>query len=207
MGRALLFPRAGVGFGWLPLSFCLVSEANYVSMRRIFRLQKPMKHWILSLLLLVSLFQPLSGEQDASKTESRDTTTGKNFESQVKAALEELDYEVKEQVQIGTRPNGRRHMVDLVVSKGNRSVLISLKWQQSSGTAEQKVPYELICLSEALKQSRGAHKSAYLVLGGEGWTLKKFYLSGGLDRHLNLDQPVKLLDWKSLLKLAAKNEL
>jgi len=26
------------------------------------------------------------------------------------------------------------------------AILISLKWQQSSGTAEQKVPFEVICL-------------------------------------------------------------
>jgi len=124
----------------------------------------------------------------SSDSLARNTTTGKEFEAFVKKALEELDYQVTEQVQVGTRPNGGRHMIDLVVQRDNKSYLISLKWQQSSGTAEQKVPYELICLSEALKQSRGAHTAAYLVLGGEGWTLKKFYLSGGLKRHLKLDQ-------------------
>lgn len=98
-------------------------------------------------------------------------------------------------------------MIDIVAKKDDSSYLISLKWQQTSGTAEQKVPYELICLSEALKQSRGAHKAAYLVLGGEGWTLKKFYLSGGLERHLSLDQPVKLLGLEDFLLLATENKL
>ena len=161
--------------------------------------------------LLVSLCMSfptqIVAEEKVSPQSARDTRTGKEFETEVKEALVALGYQVEEQVQVGTRPNGSRHMIELIVKKKAESFLVSLKWQQTSGTAEQKVPYELICLSEALKQSRGAHKSAYLVLGGEGWTLKKFYLSGGLDRHLNLDQPVKLLDWKSLLKLAAKNEL
>lgn len=148
-----------------------------------------------------------SGDEKTPASPSRDTTTGQEFETEIKAALEKLGYEVAEQVQVGTRPNGRKHMIDLVAKRQGRSYLISLKWQQTSGTAEQKVPYELICLSEALKQSRGAHQAAYLVLGGEGWSLKKFYLSGGLDRHLSLDQPVKVLGPKALLTLAGSNQL
>lgn len=137
----------------------------------------------------------------------RNTTTGKDFEKEVTAALEKLGYQVSEQVQVGTRPNGSRHMIDIIAKKNGQSWLVSLKWQQTSGTAEQKVPYELICLSEALKQSRGAHNAAYLVLGGDGWSLKKFYLAGGLDRHLSLDQPVKLLNFEKLLKLAREDSL
>jgi len=43
--------------------------------------------------------------------------------------------------------------------------LISMKWQQVSGTAEQKVPFEVICLIEALKNNGGRYSKAYLVLG------------------------------------------
>ena len=147
------------------------------------------------------------GEETQASSPSRNTTTGKEFETLVKKSLEEKGYQLTEQVQVGTRPNGSKHKIDLVAKKGGHSYLVSLKWQQTSGTAEQKVPYELICLSEALKQSRGAHKAAYLVLGGDGWSLKDFYLSGGLDRHLSLDQPVQLLGLDAFLDLAAKNEL
>ena len=125
----------------------------------------------------------------------------------MKTALEKFGYAVTEQVQVGTRPNGGKHKIDIVATREGKSYLISLKWQQSSGTAEQKVPYELICLSEAMKQSRGQHAAAYLVLGGEGWTLKKFYLSGGLDRHMNLDQKVTLLSAKDFLTRAQNHEL
>ena len=161
--------------------------------------------WILSALLLTST---LSHSQETEPpSPARNTTTGKEFEILVKKSLLKKGYQVTEQVQVGTRPNGGKHKIDLVAKKDGRSYLISLKWQQTSGTAEQKVPYELICLSEALKQSRGAHQAAYLILGGEGWSLKKFYLSGGLDRHLSLDQPVKLLGLDAFLTLAAKNQL
>jgi pyruvate/2-oxoglutarate dehydrogenase complex dihydrolipoamide acyltransferase (E2) component len=148
--------------------------------------------------------QPSPAEDAPS---ARDTTTGKDFEDLVRKSLQDLGYEVAEQVQVGTRPNGSKHMIDLVAKKDGKSTLISLKWQQSSGTAEQKVPYEMICLSEALKQSRGAHTAAYLVLGGEGWTLKEFYLSGGLKRHLKLDQAVDLLSVEDVLTRAEQNKL
>lgn len=143
----------------------------------------------------------------SSAETSRNTSTGKDFEDLVRKSLQDLGYEVAEQVQVGTRPNGSKHMIDLVAKKEGKSTLISLKWQQTSGTAEQKVPYEVICLSEALKQSRGAHNAAYLVLGGEGWTLKEFYLSGGLKRHLSLDQPVEVLSLEDLLTRAKQDKL
>ena len=168
----------------------------------------------LALLVTACAFWPhtVSAEdvksvEDEKVKPARNTTTGKQFETEVKMALQGLGFRVAEQVQVGTRPNGGKHMIDIVAKKGEHSWLISLKWQQSSGTAEQKVPYEVICLSEALKQSRGQHKAAYLVLGGDGWTLKKFYLSGGLDRHLSLDQPVQVLSLDRLLELAQKGLL
>ncbi|GHC41386.1 PD-(D/E)XK nuclease superfamily protein [Roseibacillus persicicus] len=138
---------------------------------------------------------------------TRNTTTGKTFEEELRKSLLALGYKVAEQVQVGTRPNGSKHMIDLVATKGGHSYLISLKWQQTSGTAEQKVPYEVICLSEALKQSRGAHRAAYLVLGGEGWSLKEFYLAGGLRRHLSLDQQVEILSPETLLLRAREGKL
>lgn len=125
----------------------------------------------------------------------------------VRAALDAGSYDVQEQVTVGTRPSGGKHKIDLVATKGEHSVLISLKWQQSSGTAEQKVPYEVICLSEALEQCQGEHQKAYLVLGGGGWTLKEFYLKGGLEKHLKLTHPVKIVSLEDFITLANQQKL
>ena len=147
------------------------------------------------------------GEESKALKAPKASSTGHEFEEQVQTSLEALGYTVQDQIQVGTRPNGGKHYIDLVATKDEQSFLISLKFQSTRGTAEQKIPYELICLSEALKQARGKHKAAYLVLGGDGWTLKKFYLSGGLDRHLKLNPLVKLLSPKDLLKLASEGKL
>ncbi len=112
----------------------------------------------------------------------RQTGTGSVLEAMVIPALTWGGYTHQKQVRIGTRPGGRKHIVDVVVERDGRRILVSMKWQQSSGTAEEKVPFEVMCLAEALRA--GAYDAAYLVLGGAGWTLRDYYVSGGLKDHL-----------------------
>jgi hypothetical protein len=115
----------------------------------------------------------------------RDTRTGGVLEQMVLPALKQGGYTWETQVNVGERLGGGKHYVDVVASDraGNRH-LISLKWQQTSGTAEQKVPYEIMCLAEAILTGEGEYKGAYLVLGGSGWRLRDYYTSGDLGRHL-----------------------
>jgi hypothetical protein len=121
---------------------------------------------------------------------ARNTTTGRDFENQIEAAFKGAGFTTAHQVVAGTRPNGGKHYVDVVARKDGRNILVSLKWQQVGGTAEQKIPFEIICLAEAIAQSAKAEKQedrygkAVLVLGGDGWTLKEWYLSGELKKHL-----------------------
>jgi hypothetical protein len=113
---------------------------------------------------------------------ARDTRTGGVLERMVLPALDCGGYTYQTQVNLGQRPGGGRHFVDAVAERDGRSFLLSVKWQQVSGTAEQKVPFEVICLAEAMES--GPYEKAYLVLGGEGWKLRSFYTTGGLTKHL-----------------------
>jgi len=106
------------------------------------------------------------------------TRTGGVLERMILPALDQGGYSYRTQVVLGQRLGLSRHIVDAVAHKDGRNVLISLKWQQVSGTAEQKVPFEVICLLEALQTQQ--YDKAYLVLGGEGWTLRNFFTAGGL---------------------------
>lgn len=63
-------------------------------------------------------------------------------------ALQRGGYGCEKQVELGCRPGGRKHKVDAIATKGGARIIVSLKWQQVSGTAEQKVPFEVICLRE-----------------------------------------------------------
>jgi len=120
-------------------------------------------------------------------------------------ALKRGGYDCRTHVDIGNRLGGGRHLIDLVAEKDGRKHLISLKWQQVAGTAEQKVPFEVMSLAEAVLS--GEYATAYLVLGGEGWKLRTFYVGGGLKRHLVFAEQVRILTLESFTSLANKSSL
>ena len=137
---------------------------------------------------------------------ARNTRTGSVLEAMVLPALTNGGYRYQTQVRIGERPNGRRHFLDVLANDDDdNEYLISLKWQQVSGTAEQKVPYEIICLAEAIQ--KGNSTKAYLVLGGSGWSLRDYYLGGGLNRHLVHADLVILIDLENFVALANQGKL
>ena len=76
----------------------------------------------------------------------RDTRTGHVLENMVLPALTRGGYSFQSQVNIGQTLGGGRHIVDVLAKKDDRQFLISLKWQQVGGTAEQKVPFEVMRL-------------------------------------------------------------
>jgi len=135
----------------------------------------------------------------------RDTRTGSVLERMILPSLECGGYSHDKQVNIGTRPGGGRHRVDAIAEKDGRKWLISLKWQQVGGTAEQKVPFEVICLSEAL--AGRSYEGAYLVLGGAGWTLRDFYTGGGLMKHLAGADDVRIIALEEFIALANQGKL
>src|SRR5229473_3440724 len=108
----------------------------------------------------------------------RNTRTGSVLEAMILPALKQGGYNHTTQQVIGRRFGGGRHIVDAIAEKGQERFLISLKWQQTGGTAEQKVPFEVISLADVVLT--GEFAKAYLVLGGEGWTLRNFYIAGDL---------------------------
>jgi hypothetical protein len=121
----------------------------------------------------------------------RNTRTGGVLEQMVLPALKQGGYSYKIQVNIGKRLGLGRHMIDVVAEKDGRSILVSMKWQQVPGTTEQKVPFEIICLLEALEA--GIYNKAYLVLGGEGWKLRNFFVGPGLKKWLGYEDKVEVL--------------
>jgi hypothetical protein len=130
----------------------------------------------------------------------RDTGTGAVLERMILPALERGGYSYETQVRIGIRLGGGTHIVDIVAKRDGVSFLVSVKWQQVSGTAEQKVPFEVICLEEALRT--GSYQRAYVVLGGNGWKLRNFYVSAGLNQHLKLSGKVEIVTLEAFIAKA-----
>ena len=136
----------------------------------------------------------------------RNTRTGGVLEAMVLPALKQGGYSFNVQVKIGQRLGCGQHFVDVVAEKeGTAPFLVSVKWQQVSGTVEQKVPFEVICLLEALDSAK--FEKAYVVLGGEGWTLRSFYTSGGLQKYLNYANRVEILTLEAFVGRANAGKL
>ena len=137
----------------------------------------------------------------------RDTGTGGVLENMILPALAKGGYSYESQVLVGERIGGRKHKVDVVAGKDKDRFLISLKWQQVGGTAEQKVPFEVICLLKAIVDNDSKYKKAYLVLGGSGWTLRDFYTGDELKRFLEYSEKVDILNLEDFIGKANKGLL
>jgi hypothetical protein len=116
---------------------------------------------------------------------SRDTTTGSNYEQIIELCLkrscEKNEMVAVSQVTVGEKPGGGKHRVDWEISKKNDSNtrgLISCKYQGSSGTAEEKIAYEVIKLLHTMEIDP-RYKHAWVVMGGDGWStgMRSFVLS------------------------------
>ena len=107
---------------------------------------------------------------------SRDTTTGSNYEAIIemciKRSCEKNNLEAVSQANIGIKPGGGKHRVDWeIIDKKdpNSRGLISCKYQGTSGTAEEKMAYEVIKLLYTMKLD-SRYKKSWIIMGGEGWS-------------------------------------
>ena len=136
---------------------------------------------------------------------TRHTNTGSVMEAMILPALDYGGYRIEKQAIVGYRCGGGTHKVDAIAIKDDKSILVSLKWQQTGGTAEQKVPYEVMCLADSVRSGEAAR--AYLVLGGDGWSLRDYYTSGALADHLVHASLVKVVTLEAFIRLANRGEL
>jgi hypothetical protein len=135
----------------------------------------------------------------------RNTNTGGVLEAMILPALKRGHYHYETQVNAGVRCGGGTHKADALAQKDGAKVLVSLKWQQTGGTAEQKVPFEVMCLADAVRS--GHADRALLVLGGDGWTLRDYYTSGALSDHLIHAAFVRVVTLEAFIRLANNGQL
>ena len=133
----------------------------------------------------------------------RKTTTGNVLEQMMPPAFSHGRYNFKKQQRVGERFGGRAHKVDWLVEKNGLTILVSDKWQGTSGTAEQKVPFEALCLQKAIDEKLA--NRAYIVLGGDGWTLRDFYVKQ-LSKYLRMPD-VRVMTLESFVTLAGAGKL
>lgn len=136
------------------------------------------------------------------------TNSGGVLESSVIPALDKNGYKYTSQQVIGTSIRGRKHRIDVLAeTPAGSEIPVSVKWQQVSGTAEEKVPYEVIKLIHAVKTSVGKYAYAYHKIGGTGWTMKDFYLDHGLREYIRDYDLVRIVSLDHFIALANRKAL
>jgi hypothetical protein len=86
--------------------------------------------------------------------------------------------------------------------------LVSLKWQQTAGSAEEKIPFEVIKLLHALRENQ-AYDKAYIVVGGDGFTpgLVEFYLSEEFRSYVRESEKIEILTLNDVITRANRGAL
>lgn len=62
-----------------------------------------------------------------------------------------------------------------------------------------------MCLADAVRAGNATR--AYLVLGGDGWTLRDYYTSGKLSEHLIHASLVRVVALEAFIRLANNGQL
>jgi len=142
----------------------------------------------------------------------RDTTTGSNYEAIIemciKRSCDKNQLTAVSQATVGEKPGGGKHRVDWEIYRNSDSSirgLISCKFQGTSGTAEEKIAYEVIKLLHAMKiDSR--YKKSWIIMGGDGWSagMRTFINNHLSDWIPSMVQKVEILTTDQLLNTDLK---
>lgn len=137
---------------------------------------------------------------------TRDTTTGSDYESIIeiciKRSCERNRLGATPQSIVGQKPGGGNHRVDWEIYRlDNAKIrgLISCKFQGTSGTAEEKIAYEVIKLLHTMDLDERYIKS-WIIMGGVGW-------SAGMRNFINNDLAYWIPQMKNRVQIFTTDEL
>lgn len=138
------------------------------------------------------------------------TRSGAEFEEEVRTALRSGGYKVADpKASLGTNLAGNKvRSAFIAESPEGKLLLVSTYFQDGPGTTQERVPWGVLTMGELLRQNGDRFARAYFVLGGiEGFTLKKYFVSGDLQGHLTGCENVIVVDQETLRRLASKGAL
>jgi hypothetical protein len=115
---------------------------------------------------------------------SRDTGTGAAFKEIVEGVLNSIapkqNIELQRGVTVGVKPNGLPNRFDFSICRSsNHDIrgLISCRSQSTSGSAEEKIPFEVVRMLHTMSMD-SRYRRGWIILGGNGWSsdLLDFYV-------------------------------
>lgn len=142
----------------------------------------------------------VSASEGGSGTTMSGISSASQLRDQCANILRGRGWRIRRDVRLAKSPKGGYITADIVATKldTGRQVVICPRWQATSGTAEEKVPFLIIKMQIAILQKPDVAQCVYLVLEGGGWTWREFYLAGGLEPYINTPVPVRCMSLADL---------
>jgi hypothetical protein len=131
------------------------------------------------------------------------TTSGQVLEKIIVPIAESNGYRIETQARLGPGIGGGQHWLDgLVTATNGDQIALSLKWQAGPGTADEKVPFEIVKLL-TLKDASPQIKRAYIIIGGRGFRerLLAYYKSGAITPYIPRAREVTITDIDDIMTL------
>lgn len=128
----------------------------------------------------------------------------------VRDALAAGGYHYDERVEIGQRPTGTPYRMEFVALRADGTLCAILpRWQQSDGSTESKLAWDVICMGCLLQSPASAVNAAYIVVDGDGWNdgTLAFSLHGGLQPFIPVGANVQIVHLHDFVPLASQGQL
>lgn len=125
-------------------------------------------------------------------------TSGRGYEAAVEHALRRAGYWPRSQVSVGDPLDTGCQVIDFAVpDDAGHQLLVSVKGQDSRGTVEEKLVYEVVRLVATLQNpSAERWDGAWVVLCGSGYSprFKRFLMSDTLRRIVKGSDRIRVVD-------------
>lgn len=123
--------------------------------------------------------------------------------------LRTTGWRIRRNYPLSDSPKGGSLRADIMATSEilHKRIAVYPRWQATSGTAEEKLPFQLIKVQIAAELRPDILAAAYFVLEGNGWSWREYYLSNDLNRHLRISLPVHCVSLSELENRAANGQL
>lgn len=118
-------------------------------------------------------------------------------------------WRIQRNLAIAPSPKGGLLRADILAlhETTGKKVAVYPRWQATHGTAEEKIPFQMIKVEIAKAARPDCTDAAYFVLEGAGWTWHEFYLSNELAIYLSPPIISKCIRLETFSQLTASGAL